>query len=135
MKEISVQARCEELDTVADFVSGELDLCGCDEGAKFQVLLAIEEIFINIANYAYNPKIGTASVRCCVQDKPLQVTIQFLDNGKPFNPLESENPDTTLSAEEREIGGVGIYLVKKYMEFVEYEYKDGSNVLTIKKLL
>ena len=66
---------------------------------------------------------------------PLQVTIQFLDNGKPFNPLEKEDADITLSAEERDIGGLGILMVKKSMDAVDYEYVDGKNILTIKKNL
>ena len=96
--------------------------------------MALEEIFINIAHYAYHPgQAGTATIRCCVGGDPLQVTIQFLDNGKPFNPLAKEDTDITLSAEERGIGGLGILMVKKSMDAVDYAYENGSNVLTIKK--
>ena len=98
-----------------------------------QVSVAVEEIYVNIAHYAYHPEIGEATIRCAVGGDPLQVTIQFLDSGKPFDPLAKPDADITLSAEERQIGGLGILMVKKTMDDVVYEYKDGCNVLTLKK--
>ena len=76
-------------------------------------------------------------VRVCMttQEEPRSVTIRFMDRGKPFNPLAKEDPDLTLSAEERSIGGLGIFLTKKFMDSVEYEFKDGMNCLTITKTL
>ena len=88
---------------------------------------------MNIAHYAYHPDIGDATIRCQVGGDPLQVIIQFLDHGRPFNPLEREGPDTSLSAEDRDIGGLGILMVKKSMDQVEYAYEDGKNILTILK--
>ena len=88
---------------------------------------------MNIARYAYHPEIGNATVRCTVGGDPLQVTVQFLDGGKPYNPLLNEDPNVTLTAEERSIGGLGIYMVKKSMDEIEYQYLEEKNVLTIRK--
>ena len=92
--------------------------------AQMQIDIAIDELFGNIAHYAYNPEVGEATVRIEVIEDPLAVVITFIDNGVPYDPLKREDPDTTLSAEEREIGGLGIYLVKKSMDEITYEYKD-----------
>jgi len=77
--------------------------------------------------------VGDATVRCAVDKDPLQVVIQFLDQGKPYNPLEKKDADISVPFEEREIGGLGILLVKKSMDSIDYRYKDGKNILTIKK--
>ena len=103
--------------------------------AQTQIDIAIDELFSNIAHYAYNPEIGQATVRVEVIEDPLAVTITFIDNGVPYDPLAKSDPDTTLSAEEREIGGLGIYMVKKSMDDITYEYRDGQNILAIKKNL
>jgi anti-sigma regulatory factor (Ser/Thr protein kinase) len=100
-----------------------------------QIDIAIDELFGNIAHYAYNPEIGKATVRVEVAKDPLAVVITFIDNGVPYDPLAKADPDTTLSAEERESGGLGIYIVKKSMDDITYEYKDGQNILAIKKNL
>lgn len=133
MKELTVPATLEELDTVQAFIEGELETYGCPMKTMLQVSVAVEEIYVNIAHYAYHPEIGEATIRCAVGGDPLQVTIQFLDSGKPFDPLAKPDADITLSAEERQIGGLGILMVKKTMDDVVYEYKDGCNVLTLKK--
>ena len=103
--------------------------------AQMQIDIAIDELFGNIAHYAYNPEIGQATVLVEVVEDPLSVVITFIDNGVPYDPLAKADPDTTLSAEEREIGGLGIYMVKKSMDDITYEYKAGQNILTIKKNL
>lgn len=100
-----------------------------------QIDVAVEELFVNIAQYAYAPGIGVATIRLEIQEDPFVVVITFIDNGIPYNPLAKEDPDITLSAEERPIGGLGIYMVKKSMDEVSYEYKDGQNILRIKKQL
>ena len=97
----------DQLEPVQSFIDGELERYDCPPKAQIQLAVAVEEIFINIVRYAYHPEVGLATVRCSVGGDPLQVTIQFLDNGKPFNPLEKEDADITLSAEERDIGGLG----------------------------
>ncbi len=133
MKELTVDAAVENIEVVTDFVNEELEKLDCPVKARRQIDVAIDELFGNIARYAYSPDVGKATVRFSVEENPLEVTITFIDNGNPFNPLEKSNPDTHLSAEERPIGGLGIFLVKKSMDLVEYEYKNGQNILKIKK--
>ena len=135
MKELTVPATLEKLEEVQAFIEGELEKHGCPMKAAMQISIAVEEIYVNIAHYAYHPEIGEATVRIAVGGDPLQVTIQFLDSGKPFDPLAKPDADTTLSAEERDIGGLGILMVKRSMDDVAYEYKDGCNILTLKKRL
>ena len=100
-----------------------------------QIDVAVEEIFVNIANYAYNPDIGSAGITVETQEDPLSVVITFTDGGVPYDPLKKPDPDVTLPAEERQIGGLGIYMVKKSMDDISYDYKDGKNILTLKKNL
>ena len=135
MKELTIAAEIENIEAVTDFVNEQLEALDCPMKAQMQIDIAIDELFSNIAHYAYNPEIGQATVRVEVIKDPLAVTITFIDNGVPYDPLAKADPDTTLSAEEREIGGLGIYMVKKSMDDITYEYKAGQNILTIKKNL
>ena len=135
MKELTIAAKIENIEAVTDFVNEQLEALDCPMKAQMQIDIAIDELFGNIAHYAYNPEIGKATVRVEVIEDPLAVTITFIDNGVPYDPLAKADPDTTLSAEEREIGGLGIYMVKKSMDEITYEYKDGQNILAIKKKL
>lgn len=135
MAERIFQAELAALEDVLAFVDGQLERCGCSSRVKFQLDVAVEEIFVNIAHYAYPEREGEATVRCSVGGDPVQVTVQFLDNGQPFNPLEKKDADTTQPAEERDIGGLGILMVKKSMDAVNYVYENGKNILTIKKSL
>ena len=135
MKDITVNATLDNLDVVQDFVRGELENQGCSMKVMMQIEIAVEEIYVNIVHYAYNPEIGEATIRCEVTNNPMQVIIQFLDSGIPFDPLAKEDADITLSAEERNIGGLGIFMVKQSMDEVNYEYTEGKNVLTIRKVL
>lgn len=133
IKELTLEAKVENLDAVLDFVNGELESNDCNMKAAMQIAIAVEEIYVNIAHYAYNPKVGLATICCQISHNPLSVTIEFLDNGTPYNPLEKQDPNITLNADERDIGGLGIYMVKKSMDSIAYEYSDGKNILTIKK--
>ena len=135
MKELTIEAKTSNIEAVTDFVNEQLEALDCPMKAQMQIDIAIDELFSNIAHYAYNPEIGQATVRVEVIEDPLAVTITFIDNGVPYDPLANADPDTTLSAEEREIGGLGIYMVKKSMDDITYEYKAGQNILTIKKNL
>ena len=135
MKEITVAATVENIETATDFVNEQLEALDCPMKAQMQIDIAIDELFGNIAYYAYNPEVGEATVRVEVTEDPLAVVITFIDKGVPYDPLAKADPDTTLSAEEREIGGLGIYMVKKSMDDITYEYKDGQNILKIKKRL
>lgn len=135
MKELTIAATVENIEVVTDFVNQQLELLECPMKAQMQIDIAIDELFSNIAHYSYNPEVGQATVRVEVVENPLAVTITFIDNGIPYDPLAKEDPDLTLSAEERQIGGLGIYMVKKSMDEITYEYKDGQNILTIKKCI
>lgn len=133
MKELNLEATLENVETVTRFVEEQLEAVGCPIKAQMQINIAIDELFSNIARYAYNPETGPATVRVEVMKEPMEVVITFIDNGVPYDPLSREDPDTTLSAEERDIGGLGIFLVKKNMDEVAYEYKNGQNILRIRK--
>lgn len=132
MKELLIEAKLENLYSVLDFVNSELEAADCPMKLQMQIAVALEEIFVNIVLYAYKPKIGNALIRVAVGD---EVVVEFEDSGTPYNPLENEDPDTTLNAEERQIGGLGVFMVKKIMDTVEYRHEDGKNILTIKKVI
>ena len=131
--ELTLPATIENVEKVTNFVNEELEKIKCPPKAKAEIDISIDELFSNIANYAYNPEIGKATVKFEVQDNPQAVIITFMDNGKPFDPLLKADPNIKLAAEERDIGGLGIFMVKKSMDSVEYEYKDNHNILKIKK--
>ena len=133
MKELTINATVENIPAVTAFVDEQLEAFDCPMKAQMQIDIAIDELFSNIAYYAYNPDVGPVTVRVEVVEDPMAVVITFIDNGVPYDPLTREDPDTTLSAEERDLGGLGIYMVKKSMDEVTYEYKDGQNILKIKK--
>ena len=135
MKELTITATVENIEVVTDFVNEQLEALDCPMKAQTQIDIAIDELFGNIAYYAYNPEVGDATVRVEVTDDPLAVVITCIDQGVPYDPLAKEDPDTTLSADERKIGGLGIYMVKKSMDGITYEYKDGRNILKIQKNL
>ena len=135
MKELTIAATVENIEVVTDFVNEQLEALDCPMKAQMQIDIAIDELFGNIAHYAYNPEVGYATVRVEVSEDPLAVVITFIDNGVPYDPLAKDDPDITLSAEERQIGGLGIFMVKKTMDEITYEYKDGQNILAIKKNL
>ena len=133
MVELTLQATVENLDRVIAFVEENLESKQCPVKIMMQVQVAVEEIYVNIAHYAYDSEMGTATIRVEIGSDPLQIIITFIDNGKPYDPLKKADPDTSLSAEERQIGGLGIFMVKKSMDDVKYQYLDGQNILTISK--
>lgn len=135
MKELTLAATVENIGTVTDFVNEQLENMDCPMKAQTQIDIAIDELFGNIAQYAYGPEGGEATVRVEGRESPRAVVITFIDGGMPFDPLANEDPDTGLPLEERGIGGLGIFMVKKSMDEVSYRYEDGKNVLTIRKLL
>ena len=135
MKELTVAATVENIETVTNFVNEQLKTLDCPMKAQMQIDIAIDELFSNIAHYAYNPETGDATVRVEVVEDPMAVVITFIDKGIPYDPLKKADPNTALSAEEREIGGLGIFMVKKSMDDITYEYKEGQNILKIKKNL
>jgi len=133
MKELTVEAVLENVGAVTAFVNEQLEQLGCPTGARMQVDVAIDELFSNIAYYAYDPEEGPATVRVETAEDPRAVIITFIDNGVQFDPLARKGPDFTLPIEERGIGGLGIYMVKKTMDDVSYEYRDGQNILRLRK--
>ena len=133
MKEMNIEATIDNIPTVTAWIDEQLEALDCPMKAQMQIDIAIDELFSNIARYAYNPETGPATVRVEVAENPMAVLITFIDKGFPYDPLKQEDPNTHLPAEEREIGGLGIFMVKKTMDDITYEYKDGQNILTIKK--
>lgn len=133
MDKLDILAKTENLDTVIDFVNQHLEGTGCPMKIQMQIDIAVEEIFVNIANYAYDPETGPATVRVEVNPDHSNVSITFIDHGVPYDPLAKDDPDITQSAEDRAVGGLGIFLVKKTMDDIRYEYVNGSNILTIVK--
>lgn len=129
-KSIMLPADDSNLQNVNDFIHSFLPE-NCDSTVLNQIDLAVEEIFVNIAHYAYGEQGGEAFVSCSFAENVLTVT--FEDRGIPFNPLEKKDPDITLSAEERKIGGLGIFLTKKFMDSISYVFKDGKNILSFSK--
>ena len=128
---LKIDAINDNLGKVNAFVDGVLEENDCSLRTQMQVDLVVEEVFVNIARYAYGDEIGEAEISADIEDGVL--TLVFRDSGVPYNPLEKDDPDITLSADEREIGGLGIFLVKKNMDEVSYDYVDGHNVFTMKK--
>lgn len=133
MKELNVEAVIENLDQVIAFVDEQLAAENCDSKTQIQIDIAVEEIFVNIAHYAYHPEIGTAVIRVEILRDPLSVVMTFVDHGTPYDPLAREDPDVTLSADDRAIGGLGIFMVKQSMDDIKYEYKNGQNILYVTK--
>lgn len=133
MEKITVEAVIDNLQKVIDFATEHLEERDCSMKVVMQTELVIEEIFVNIANYAYHPETGTATFCMEFEDNPNAVLMTFIDGGKPYNPLEKADPDTTLDIDEREVGGLGIFLVKKNVDELAYEYVDGKNILRMKK--
>lgn len=133
MAQMTLEAVPESLDRVLEFIDANLERSQFPAKVQVQINIAIEELFVNIARYAYRPYVGEVTIRVETEAAPSQVTIRFIDRGRPYNPLQKEDPDVTLSAEEREIGGLGIYMVKQSMDEIYYEYQDGKNILTLKK--
>ena len=132
---LTLDATVDNLPKVLAFVDERLEALGCPMPAQMQIDVAVEELFVNIAHYAYAPGVGSATVLVSAVDEPRSVEITLIDGGVPYNPLAKPDPDVSLSAEERAIGGLGIYMVKKTMDDVRYEYRGGKNVLTIRKTI
>lgn len=133
MNELTILAAVENIDRVTDFVNEQLEEACCPLKVQTQLDVAVDEVFSNIANYAYQPGSGSATIKVEMEKDPPAVVVTFIDCGIPYNPLLKEDPDTSLSAEEREAGGLGIFLVKKLMDEMTYEYTEGQNILRIRK--
>ena len=133
MEKITVEAVTENLEKVINFATEKLEEKNCPMKVSMQMELVIEEIFVNIADYAYHPEIGPATFCMEFEENPDAVLMTFIDGGKPYNPLEKKDPDINLGIEERDIGGLGIFLVKKNVDEISYQYSDSKNILSMKK--
>ena len=133
MKAMTLEAKLENLPQLTVWIDGQLEAMDCPMKAQAQIDVAIDEIFGNIARYAYPDGAGSATVQFDWDGAERAILITFIDQGVPFDPLAKADPDTTLGAADREIGGLGIFLVKKTMDDASYQFRDGMNVLTLKK--
>lgn len=133
---ITIQnATLQDITNVTEFVEDTLAKIHCDMKSIIQINVAIDELFSNIVRYGYPKEPGPVTVKVVEKQSPHAVCIRFEDEGIPYNPLTKEDPDTTLSVENRQIGGLGIYMVKKTMDSMKYKYENGKNILTISKTL
>lgn len=130
--QITLEAKIENWKLLQDFLEAGLDSILSPFAARQEIFLCAEEIFVNVSSYAYE-ETGKVTVLAEWNAATRELTLQFQDSGKPYNPLERDDPDITLAAEDRQIGGLGVFLVKKLTDSIIYEYSDGKNVLTIKK--
>ncbi len=131
----SFEAKVENTEPVLDFVEGELERAGCSPKLQMPLCMAIEELFTNIAHYAYPDGNGSATICVAIDDDTDTATFTVSDTGIAFDPLAKAEPDITLSAEEREVGGLGIFIVKKTMDTLTYTRENGENRLTMTKHL
>jgi anti-sigma regulatory factor (Ser/Thr protein kinase) len=130
MKKLIVEANVINLEEIVDFVNEELEQHNCPPNLQSKIDIAVEEIFVNIANYAYKPKKGNVAIYISTGK---EIIIRFVDSGKPYNPLERADPDLSKPLMERKICGLGIYLTKKLMDKVTYARINNKNVLTMAK--
>jgi len=133
MKVLKVPASDDKLYEVQDFVNAELEENDCPMATQLLIEISLEELFVNISHYAYPEGNGWAEIHVGVEDGVMELTL--IDGGIPFDPLAKPDPDVTLMAEDRQIGGLGIYMVKQKMDAMEYERRDDKNILTIRKKL
>lgn len=134
-KQLMVEATMENMEQVIGLVEEILDDAECPMKIRMKIVVCVEELYVNVVNYAYGDKVGlcTLEVEAGEQNEKGYVRITLRDGGIPFDPLSREEPDISLSADDREIGGLGIFMVKKIMDRVEYTYKMNENILTMEK--
>ena len=128
MNELLIEATLENIDTVIEFINERLE--DCTPKTQRQIEIAVDEIFSNIARYAYNPDVGNATVRVAVGD---DITIEFEDSGTNYDPLSKDDPDVSLPPKQRKAGGLGVFMVKNIMDSVEYRREGDKNILTVRK--
>ena len=132
---MKTSADVKKLSEVIEFIDSFLESVHCSPKAQMQIDTSVEEIFVNIASYAYDSSGGDAIIQVAMNEDPLAIEITFIDLGKEYNPLAKADPNTSLALMERQKGGLGIFMVKKSMDDMTYEYKDGKNILRIVKNL
>lgn len=135
MERLKIQAKDDNLSIVTEWVEDLIRKECTEEKTISEILIAVDELFINICHYAYEGETGEAEFWLEISENPKRVRLRIKDQGTPFNPLALEDPDITLSAKERKIGGLGIFMVKDFMDDVDYAYVDAHNVVTLEKHL
>ena len=128
-------ANVEVLGDVLGFVEETLEGFECPMKIQTAICVAIEEVFVNVANYAYPDSQGDMALHIGFEEASRTITFRMTDKGIPFDPLKKPDPDITLSAADREIGGLGIFIAKKTMDSIGYAYENGENILTMMKKL
>ena len=126
-------AKIDALPSVIEFVEETLERYECSMKMQTSICVAIEEVFVNVAHYAYGGGEGEVTLGIAFDTETRVATFRMADKGVPFDPLQKADPDVTLSAEDREIGGLGIFITKKTMDAVNYVYENGENLLIMKK--
>ena len=134
-EELVIEAVIDNLEAVNLFVHKSIKQFEVSKRTLMQLDLVVEEIFVNIANYAYSPNTGSVKILIEAKEEPLTVSLTFIDSGVPYNPLEKSDPDVNLSADDRQIGGLGIFLTKNFVDDISYQFLDGRNILKIEKYL
>ena len=128
------EASVADMDPIVEFCEVELEKMDCPMKALMQINIAVDEFYSNISNYAYGDSKGPATIYVeKIVSPKVGAQITFVDEGVPYNPLEKDDPDTSLSAEDRGIGGLGIFMAKDLMDEIDYEYADGKNILHMRK--
>jgi len=136
VKIMQLPAKIDQWETVYEKLESTLELSGISEKTKYEIYVSAEEIFTNIASYAYDTEEGMVEISWgCKDEVKKEFQISFKDWGTPYNPLGSQDPDFNVPFEERRIGGLGIYMVKRFMDRVEYRNENGCNIFTIGKNL
>lgn len=130
---LEIEARVNNLEAVIAFVDQILEENDCPMKTQMQIDIAVEEIFVNICHYAYTPDVGNATIKAHLVNDGRTIEVTFIDTGVAFDPLAKPDPDVSLSADKREIGGLGIYMVKKSMDEVAYTRDADRNVFTLWK--
>ncbi len=126
---LQVLAQTNQLDCVLQWIEEALALCHLPQNVLMKALIVAEEIFVNICHYAYTPQVGMADIYCTAHETTVQLC--FVDSGTPFNPLQHQEPNTSLPTHSRQEGGLGIHMVKNLVSKLDYERKNGQNRLCI----
>ncbi|MBR1395916.1 MAG: ATP-binding protein [Selenomonadaceae bacterium] len=134
-EELVIEAVIDNLDEVNLFVHKSIEQFEVSKRTLMQLDLVVEEIFVNIASYAYSPNTGSVKILLQTDMEHLYISLTFIDSGVPYNPLEQSDPNVNLSAEERDIGGLGIFLTKNLVDDISYQHINGQNVLKFTKRL
>lgn len=133
MTEKIFPADTDALEDVLGFIETELEKADCPVKNITMISVAIEEVFVNVAHYAYPDGTGDVKIEFDFDENERTVMLRISDKGIPFDPLNKPDPDITLSAQQRQIGGLGIFITKKTMDNVSYRYENGENILTMTK--